>query len=92
MTQGSDPAPAPAPEPEPDSEPTDVPPPAFDWTWMRSASVHELSAHGRAVQARMAAGPTPPPRRPSWLKRLRFRFFLARQRRRSAGSDRLGGV
>jgi len=43
----------------------------LDRAWARQAPVHELSAHGRRVAARLDA---PPPRvpRPSWWKRLRF--------------------
>jgi hypothetical protein len=65
--------------------------PEFDWSWIREARIRELSAHGREVQARMAAGPPRPPRQPSFAKRLRFRLYLFLQRRRSRGSDNAGG-
>ena len=61
---------------------TEPQPPELDWQWIREAPVHELSAHGREVQARWreaAAGPTP--RRPSWIRRLRFRLWLSLARR-----------
>lgn len=60
-------------------------PEEFDWTWIQQAPTRELSAHGREVQARMAAGPPSPPARPSRWKRLRFRLFLVLQRRRRRG-------
>lgn len=52
----------------------------FDWAWIKQARIRELSAHGRDVQARMAAGPPVPPRPPGLLKRLRFRLYLWRSR------------
>jgi hypothetical protein len=72
-------------------------PSEFDWSWSREASIRELSAHGREVQARRSAGPPQPPRRLSWAKRLRFRLYLVlgrrgrAQRRRNFGSDNAGG-
>jgi len=51
-------------------------PQEFDWAWIQAAETRELSAHGRQVQARMSAPPAPV-RRPSLLKRLRFRLYLA---------------
>jgi hypothetical protein len=51
--------------------------PELDWQWIREAENRELSAHGRAVQARppwqQEARPAP---RPSLGKRLRFRLWL----------------
>jgi hypothetical protein len=61
--------------------------PVLDWQWIREAPVHELSAHGREVQARWrteAVAPSAAGRRPSLLKRLRFRLWLSsRGNRRS---------
>ena len=54
----------------------------FDWAWIKEAPTRELSAHGRQVQARMTAGPTEPSRSPGLVKRLRFRLYLLRSRRR----------
>jgi hypothetical protein len=53
--------------------------PDLRWSWIKEAPVHELSAHGREVQSRMATPPTAPPR-PSLFKRLRFRLWLSRRR------------
>jgi hypothetical protein len=62
-------------------------PAEFDWRWIQQASVRELSAHGRQVQARPPWQPPARPARPSWAKRLRFRLWLLvsgrGQRRRS---------
>jgi hypothetical protein len=46
----------------------------FSLSWARSSPIHELSAHGRRVQQRLA---TPPlrPVHPSVLKRLRFALY-----------------
>jgi hypothetical protein len=71
-------------------------PAEFTWSWIREAPTRELSAHGRAVQARYDAGPPTPPKRPSAFKRLRFQAFLLGQRlvarRRSRGSVSDGGA
>lgn len=80
----------------PEPEPPEPEPPEFSWSWIQQAPTRELSAHGREVQARYAAGPPPPPKRPSAVKRLRFRAFLLAQRlgarRRRSGSDSAGGT
>ena len=63
--------------------------PVLDWQWILDAPVHVLSAHGREVQARWQAEAVTPPstgRRPSLLKRLRFRLWLSSRGKR--GSDR----
>jgi hypothetical protein len=52
----------------------------FDGAWARSAPVHELSAHGRAVQQRLDA-PALPRDKPSPLKRVRFAFYRWAHRR-----------
>ncbi len=61
-------------------------PAEFDWHWIQQASNHELSAHGRQVQARPPWQQPDRPVRPSWTKRMRFRLYLIAgrtQRRRS---------
>lgn len=67
-------------------------PAEFTWSWIREAPTRELSAHGRQVQARYAAGLPAPPKRPSPFKRLRFKLFLLAQRRRNHGSVNDGGA
>jgi len=48
----------------------------LDRAWARAAPVHELSAHGRRVAARLAAAEAGVvPARPSVWKRLRFAAF-----------------
>jgi hypothetical protein len=64
------------PGPEPSEFPAEFPAEEFDRSWIAAADQRELSAHGRAVQARPPWQEPDRPARPSLAKRVRFRIYL----------------